>query len=108
MENTPRVNSARLGDYVGRTVRLVGEVKRVKDLSAIVQATDMGQVEVKLTTKGDIESVESSFIEVIGTVEDANVMKLHGCINFGQCDLDLDLINFCINLSHDPKFAKIF
>ena len=67
---TPRVNSARLGEYIGRTVRLVCKVEHVsipssslnsaepqdslssskaKDLSVIAPATDMGQVEVKMT-----------------------------------------------------------
>lgn len=76
---TPRVNSALLGKFIGRSVRLVCKVERVRSLlswmacsnlnftymirfrlsffgvqvkgmSAIVRSTDMGQVEVKMTT----------------------------------------------------------
>ncbi|KAI5123224.1 hypothetical protein M0805_001313 [Coniferiporia weirii] len=102
--STPRVNSARLGDFVGRTVRLVCKVERVKGMSAIVRATDMGQVEVKMTTDAQIGD---TFVEVIGTVEDANVVKMHACIDLGS-ELDLELVNDCINLCHDPRFQSIF
>ena len=35
MENTIRVNSARLGDFVGRDVRLVGKLKHVSKRSVL-------------------------------------------------------------------------
>ncbi|KAH8113802.1 replication factor A protein 3 [Phellopilus nigrolimitatus] len=101
---TPRVNSALLGKFIGRSVRLVCKVERVKGMSAIVRSTDMGQVEVKMTTEGQIED---TFVEVIGMVEDSNVLKLQACINLGG-ELDMELVNDCIELCHDERFKNIF
>ncbi|EJC97680.1 replication factor A protein 3 [Fomitiporia mediterranea MF3/22] len=103
-QSTPRVNSARLSDFVGRSVRLVCKVERVKDLSAIVRASDMGQVEVKMPKA---EEFPDSFVEIIGMVEDANTIKLQGSILLGN-DLDFDVVNDCITMMHNPQFETVF
>ncbi|PSR73991.1 hypothetical protein PHLCEN_2v10222 [Hermanssonia centrifuga] len=81
---SPRVNSARLPDFVGRSVRLVGKVIRVDDNSneMIVQASDSGEVKVKLLN--DSSDVTSSYVEIIGTVLDVDTMKMMACIDMGE------------------------
>jgi len=102
---TPRVNSALLGGYIGRTVRLACKVIRVTQTgSTMVEACDGGQVEIKHSTSNDMTS---TYVEVIGTVEDENHIKYLACVNFGS-DLDFKLVNDCVELMHDPKHSEIF
>jgi len=104
MEPTPRVNSALMGKFPGRDVRLVCKVKTIKDDSAIVESTDGGQVEVKLMGSHDMTD---PIVEIIGKVKDANSLSYLACINLGS-ELDMDLVNDCIELTHDPRFSSIF
>jgi len=104
MDVSPRVNSARLGNFIGQTVRLVCKVERVKGMSAIVRASDQGQVEIKMPV---VDQLQDTFVEVIGTVEDANVIKMQACVNMGS-DLDMDIVNDCIEMTHDPRFSSMF
>ncbi|KZT69974.1 replication factor A protein 3 [Daedalea quercina L-15889] len=100
---SPRVNAARLGKYIGRTIRLTCKVVRSQGDTAIVQASDGGEVSVRLTQGTHLDG---SFVEVIGTVNDAATVKMLACINLGN-DLDMDLVNDVVELWHDPRFAKL-
>ncbi|KAI0806244.1 hypothetical protein BC629DRAFT_1486471 [Irpex lacteus] len=66
-QTSPRVNSARLGDYVNRTVRLTGKVLRFSDSSedVVLQASDGGEVKVVLIP-GSASAISSTFVEIIG------------------------------------------
>ncbi|KAI6127536.1 hypothetical protein EV401DRAFT_988020 [Pisolithus croceorrhizus] len=48
---SPRVNSARLPAFMGRTVRLPCKVLKFQGASVIVEACDGGQVEVRLNPR---------------------------------------------------------
>jgi len=100
---SPRVNSARLGDYVGRVVRLPCKLIRVAQNSAIVEATDGGQVEVETITDHQLEPYD----EIIGMVKDANKIRMQACIGF-ENDFDMKLANDAIELSHSPEYASMF
>ncbi|KAI0696841.1 replication factor A protein 3 [Cytidiella melzeri] len=106
--NSPRVNSARLGDYLSRTVRLTGKVLRFTDASneVVLQASDGGEVRV-IMISGSESSMTSSFVEIIGIAQSPNSVKAQACLNLGD-DLDLDLVNFVVEKWHDPKFASMF
>ncbi|KAL5480904.1 hypothetical protein ACEPAI_9845 [Sanghuangporus weigelae] len=106
INSQPRVNSARLGDFVGRIVRLVCKVERIKGNSAIVRASDHGQIEVTSTMPLE-ELLSGTFVEFIGSVEDSSTVKMQACIPLGT-DLDMDLANDCINMTHDSRFQNIF
>ncbi|GLB42321.1 putative replication factor A protein 3 [Lyophyllum shimeji] len=96
-----RVNSARLPDYVGKTVRLACKpLQRSADL-VTVQAADGGEVMVQLLRDVDIDA--SSYIEVVGKVMDATTVKMMSVIHLGP-DLDMKLVNDTIELIHDPRF----
>jgi len=101
---SPRVNSARLGDFVGRVVRLPCKVLNMRTSSAIVEATDGGQVEVELP--GD-HNVTEVYQEFIGTVRDASTLKMQACIGFST-EFDMALANDSIELSFNPDYASIF
>jgi replication factor A3 len=45
---TPRVNSARLANYQSRTVRLPCKILEVRSDTALVEASDGGQVQIEL------------------------------------------------------------
>ncbi|KAI0942060.1 hypothetical protein AcW1_009617 [Taiwanofungus camphoratus] len=100
---SPRVNSARLADYIGRTVRLTCKVIRIKGDTVIVEASDGGEVQVRLP--GD-PGLEETYVEFIGTVIDASSIKCMACINLGS-ELDMNIVNDVVELWHDPRFAKM-
>ncbi|KLO09852.1 replication factor A protein 3 [Schizopora paradoxa] len=104
MENTIRVNSARLGDFVGRDVRLVGKLKHLKVDHAIIESVDGGQVEVRIPSKTNLVD---TYVEVVGSVIDSGTMKYKGCSNFGT-ELDMKLVNEATELMHDPRFKDAF
>jgi len=95
----PRVNSARLNNYVGRPVRLTCKVLRLQGDVAIVEATDGGQIEVRLTRD---PNMNDPFVEFIGTVVDSSTLKMMACINLGS-DLDMKLANDVVELIHGPQ-----
>ncbi|KAI0794044.1 replication factor A protein 3 [Fomes fomentarius] len=100
----PRVNKALMANYLGQTVRLIAKLVTLKDDVAVVEASDGGQVEVKLLS--NFESV-STYIEVIGTVSSERLLKMVGYVNLGD-DVDMKLADQVVQIWHDPKFSKIF
>ncbi|CAA7264300.1 unnamed protein product [Cyclocybe aegerita] len=93
---SPRVNSARLANFVGQEI----DGSRVT-----VEASDGGQVNVQALPNTDISE---TYIEVVGRVQDASTIQMHACINLGA-NLDMKLVNDTIELIHDPRFySKIF
>ncbi|KAI0729841.1 replication factor A protein 3 [Fomitopsis betulina] len=100
---SPRVNAARLAQYIGRTVRLTGKVIRSQGDVAILQAPDGGEVSVKLNRDTHLTS---PIVEVIGTVIDAATIKVLAHIDI-EDELDLDITNDTVELWHDPRFAKM-
>ncbi|KAF9443264.1 replication factor A protein 3 [Macrolepiota fuliginosa MF-IS2] len=101
---SPRVNSARLPNFVGKTVRLPCKVISFNGPSAKVQASDGGEVTVVLGAGMDIQD---TFVEIVGTVTDPTTIKTMACINMGD-KLDLKLTNDTIEMMYDPRFTKIF
>jgi len=95
-----RVNSARLQQYIGRTVRLACKTIKFQGDIAIVEASDGGQVEIRLPRDANMSD---TFVEVIGNVVDASTIKMMACVNLGS-ELDMKLVNDTIELIHDPKF----
>ncbi|EPT02196.1 hypothetical protein FOMPIDRAFT_1118942 [Fomitopsis schrenkii] len=100
---SPRVNAARLAQYIGRTVRLTGKVLRSQGDVAIIQAPDGGEVSVKLTRDTHLTV---PFVEIIGTVVDAATIKMLAHIDIDS-ELDLEIANDTVELWHDPRFAKM-
>ncbi|KAH7910109.1 replication factor A protein 3 [Hygrophoropsis aurantiaca] len=97
-----RVNSAKLAQFVGQTVRLPCKVLRFQAETAMVESTDGGQVEVRLPKE---HTIASTFVEVIGTVIDISSIKLLGCINLDE-NLDMKFVNDVIEVTFDPRFRK--
>ncbi|KAI0631043.1 replication factor A protein 3 [Trametes polyzona] len=101
---SPRVNKARMADFKGQAVRLIAKVLSIRDDVAIVEASDGGEVEVKLLK--DV-TIDTPFIEVIGQVVDERTLKMMGCVKHGS-DVDRKLVNDIVEIWHDPKFASVF
>jgi len=97
MENTsPRVNSALLPKYIGRTVRLTCKVIKLQGDNAIVQAADGGQVTVKLLRDSNITD---TFVDIIGKVVDEHTLRMLQVNNWGS-DIDLELVNQTVEQLH--------
>ncbi|EMD35445.1 hypothetical protein CERSUDRAFT_116205 [Gelatoporia subvermispora B] len=101
---TPRINSARLTDYIGRSVRLTCKALAVNGDTAKVQASDGGEIIARLLPDVDITS---QYIEIIGTVQDPSTIKMQACIDLGD-NLDMKLVNDVVEFSHDPRFSNMF
>ncbi|TEB30171.1 hypothetical protein FA13DRAFT_1859047 [Coprinellus micaceus] len=105
-EISPRVNSAMLPNWIGKTVRLTCKVVKFSDEThMVVEAADGGQVTVEVLKD---PGIDVTFIEVIGKVVSGTEVKMQGCIKMGS-DLDMNLVNDTITLIHDPRFfGKLF
>ncbi|KIM71911.1 hypothetical protein PILCRDRAFT_830082 [Piloderma croceum F 1598] len=97
-----RVNSHRLAAYIGRTVRLVGKTLKIQGDTAIVEASDGGQVEIRLPKDPPLTG---TYNEIIGNVIDGSTVKMLMCIDLGS-DLDMKLVDDMVELTHDPKFHE--
>ncbi|PPQ73487.1 hypothetical protein CVT24_007816 [Panaeolus cyanescens] len=102
---SPRINAARMADFVGKEARLVGRVLSMDSTRMTIEACDGGQVIVTNIANADIEN---SFVEVVGKVTNSTTIHMHACINMGN-DLDTKLVNDTIELIHDSRYySKIF
>ncbi|KAJ8594501.1 replication factor A protein 3 [Rhizopogon salebrosus TDB-379] len=100
-----RVNAGRLASLTGNTVRLPCKVLRLSDDTAIVEASDGGQVEIQ---RKNIE-VTGTYIEVVGTVVNASSIKALAAIPLdSDGELDMKLVNDVIELTFESRFDKIF
>ncbi|EPQ52254.1 replication factor A protein 3 [Gloeophyllum trabeum ATCC 11539] len=95
-----RVNSAKMPQFVGRTVRLVCKVLQFKGDTALVEASDGGQVEVRLPKDAN---VTDTYVEIIGKVIDASTLQMMACVLMGD-SVDMKLIDDVVNMIHDPRF----
>ncbi|KAG6852901.1 hypothetical protein C0991_008270 [Blastosporella zonata] len=86
---TTRVNSARLPEYVGKTVRLACRVIQRNADMITVEAADGGEVNVQL-------------FQVVGKAIDATTIKMMSLANLGS-ELDMKLVNDVIEVIHNPK-----
>ncbi|KAJ7185517.1 replication factor A protein 3 [Mycena filopes] len=101
-----RVNSAMLPQYQGKNVRLTCRPLQFMGESATVQASDGGQVTIKLLP--DTHMAPDTFYEVIGSVSDPTTIKMYHYIPMGNA-LDLKLVDDTIKLMHDPRFfSRLF
>ncbi|KAF9652318.1 hypothetical protein BDM02DRAFT_3183710 [Thelephora ganbajun] len=73
---TPRVNGARMNDYIGRPVRLICKVTKIVGNTAIVEASDGATIEGAPTIE--------DYAEIVGTVTTASKIKMMTCINMGR------------------------
>ncbi|KAK7681367.1 hypothetical protein QCA50_015458 [Cerrena zonata] len=103
---SPRVNSARLADHVGRHVRLAGKVLKVAGDAAIVEASDGGNVEVKILGS-QAATIKDQYVEIVGQVTEPGVVKMLNCINLGD-KLDMAIVDFVVEKWHSPQFSSMF
>ncbi|KAL0959926.1 hypothetical protein HGRIS_011591 [Hohenbuehelia grisea] len=101
-----RVNSAKLPEWTGKTVRVYCKcLKFDGDNTAIMETSDGGTIRV---TWAGASEITDTFVEVIGTVLDEQTVKLMACVNLGA-DFDLNLANDMVEMMHDARFyEKLF
>ncbi|KAL7416412.1 replication factor A protein 3-domain-containing protein [Mrakia frigida] len=86
---TQRVNSAMLGDFRGKTVRLTAKVVKLNGDTAIVEASDKGQVDLHLNRDAHLSE---TYVEVIGKVQEDLSIKVLWSIDMGS-DLDMSVVD---------------
>ncbi|KZT60977.1 replication factor A protein 3 [Calocera cornea HHB12733] len=99
---TPRINSKRMQYYVGQVVRMTGKMLRVNGDIAIIESTDGGQVEVRLSRDSHLSD---EYVEIIGTVEDENTLKMLAGCDMGST-FDMQSWDTMTEMMH--KFPAIF
>ncbi|KAB5593872.1 Replication factor A domain-containing protein [Ceratobasidium theobromae] len=98
----PRINSARMKDYIGRHVRLTCKVIKTQGENIIVQTSDGGQVEVKLSAG---RAASDNYVEILGKVVDSG--RLVASEVFPQGDnIDLEVVDQLVELMH--KHPEIY
>ncbi|KAI6148744.1 replication factor A protein 3 [Pisolithus tinctorius] len=104
--SSPRVNSARLAAFVGRTVRVPCKVLKFQGSSAIVEACDGGNIEVRLSPSNELTA---TYVEIIGQVLGDATIKFLGAVSLdSDKELDMKLVNDVVELTFDPRFKKMF
>lgn len=99
---TPRVNSTLLGQYQGKTVRLIGKVLKLEGETAIVEASDQGQVTIKLNRDSNFAD---QYVEIIGRVTgDTSISELTS-YNIGD-EIDMTMVDAVVRNSH--KYPYLF
>ncbi|CAO3657877.1 unnamed protein product [Umbelopsis vinacea] len=78
---TPRVNSATIKDHVGHVVRVTGKVISLNGETALLEATDNGQIEVALNGQSQWGT---KYVEIIGQVTSENGLKEYTFTNLGD------------------------
>ncbi|KAI6040882.1 hypothetical protein EDC04DRAFT_2893660 [Pisolithus marmoratus] len=74
--------------------------------SAIVEACDGGQVEIRLNPSNELSA---TFVEIIGQVVGESAIKFLFGINLdSDKELDMKLVNDVVELTFDPRFKKMF
>ncbi|KAK0448393.1 replication factor A protein 3 [Desarmillaria tabescens] len=101
---SPRVNSAHMQRFIGKTVRLPCKIKTYSSDggSATVTTSDDGEVVVQLIRD---TKFTSTYAEFIGTVVDAGTLKMMAVVGMGE-DLDLSLVNKVVEVIHDKRFFE--
>mmetsp|Transcript_61199 Transcript_61199/g.92543 ORF Transcript_61199/g.92543 Transcript_61199/m.92543 type:complete len:109 (+) Transcript_61199:3-329(+) len=97
---TPRVNQALLSSFVGKNVRVVGQVQQQPSNGvAVLLASDNAPVTVKTQAQSE-ETWTDQYMEVIGKVApDLSIEELFST-NFGN-NFDLDNHNALVIFSHN-------
>ncbi|KAI0792316.1 replication factor A protein 3 [Abortiporus biennis] len=101
---SPRVNSARLANFVGQTVRITCKVRKFMNHQATVECSDGGEVTINMSPAADISD---PFIEVIGKVLDSTTIQMMAAINLGN-DFDMKIVDFVIEKWHSQQFSSVF
>ncbi|KAJ2960757.1 hypothetical protein NQZ79_g3899 [Umbelopsis isabellina] len=99
---TPRVNSATINNHIGHAVRVTGKVISLSGESAILEATDNGQIQVQLNGQSQWGT---QYVEVIGQVLAENTLKEFTSTNLGD-SFDLTLANKVVEYSQ--KCPELF
>ncbi|KAF8499511.1 replication factor A protein 3 [Gautieria morchelliformis] len=104
---SPHTNSAQLPNYLGRTVRLWVKILKLQGDTAIVQASDGGEVKIKLSKTSNMSD---PYVEVIGKVEEANVIMMLASTDLGSdfTDKDLENYNKVVEASETSRFRHLF
>ncbi|KAF8761047.1 Replication factor A protein 3 [Rhizoctonia solani] len=93
----PRINSARMSQYVGRHVRLTCKIIKAQGENIIVQASDGGQVESR--------PGNDNYVEILGKVVDAQRMVASEVFPQGD-NIDLEVVDQLVELMH--KYPEIY
>ncbi|KAH8101194.1 replication factor A protein 3 [Cristinia sonorae] len=103
--SSPRVNYAQSGNFLRRTVRLIGKVKQVNSNNTlVVECSDGGEIEVTLGVDHTISKV---FVEFIGKFEEHGRLKAQAVVNLAD-EMDMKTLDFVAQMWHDPRYSDIF
>lgn len=88
--------------YIGERVRVVAKIVKVNAPTAMVELSDGGQIEVKLSSDSHMGG---PYVEIIGQVENEKSLKMFKAINLGD-NIDMAVVNHTIELMHTPVMSQ--
>ncbi|PWN91695.1 replication factor A protein 3 [Acaromyces ingoldii] len=101
---TPLINSDMMSSHTGQTVRVVGKLQKVSGRDFVLQTSDSGHVEVRMSQDTNLSG--SGYVEVIGRVSaDGEYITEFTCIDLGN-NLDLDMVQKLVEIQQ--KVPEIF
>ncbi|KAK7017495.1 hypothetical protein VNI00_018624 [Paramarasmius palmivorus] len=106
---SPLIKSTHMSSYLGRRVRVVGHILEVREDQSFVlmQSSDGSEIKLVYEADWDLWGKPTRYIEALGTVTDAQTIKLELFIPLGD-NLDLQTVNATIDIIHDPRFRQVF
>ncbi|KDN52235.1 replication factor A protein 3 [Tilletiaria anomala UBC 951] len=104
---TPHINSARLGSFAGRTVRVIGKVERVEGNVVMLKSSDEGLIEVSIANLGEHDWPNLQYVEIIGKVsKSGDVLQEFSTIEMTGPELDMKLVDRLV--AFEEKLPDVF
>ncbi|KAF8819713.1 replication factor a protein 3 protein [Cardiosporidium cionae] len=105
MESYRRVNGGQLSEFLGKTIRFIGEIKSISERSLLLNSVDGMEVSYTL-----LQSTQptSRFIEVIATVLSPMALQQQGPIIELGNELNMQNFNAAIKLTFCDEFNPHF
>ncbi|KAH8833844.1 hypothetical protein DL96DRAFT_1578579 [Flagelloscypha sp. PMI_526] len=108
----PRVNSAKIPQFMGKPVLVACTVVQRTPDSATVVTSDGGQITVQFNSAlpENERPQDKTVVEIIGSVINSSTIKLMKCSRIGApgATLDNTLFNDVVEMIHDAKYRDIF
>ncbi|KAF8477094.1 replication factor A protein 3 [Kalaharituber pfeilii] len=100
-EQTPRINSTMLENFINRTIRMVGKVLELRGETATVDSAGSALIHMASNTHWAI----GHYVEVVAKVQQDLSLKVLMSLDLGT-DVDMNAYEALVDANH--KFKEIF
>lgn len=79
-ETHPRINASLVPQFIGKKVRIIGQIRNLQGETAVLDAS--GEVTVHLAMQSNMK--EKQYYEIIGKVNEDATIRILDAIDFGE------------------------